>query len=157
VLVGGYNPGPAGRLVAWRAAASRGALPIGFKAEPVIGNDGEEVVDARGKVVTTGERVIDPEHEPTVARMFALTGQGATPGVISSTLTPPARPTPAPPPSPVRINSPVSTSWLVKKRYLLLRRIVVKELPTGATVTITCRGKGCPLKGAPSRPARTGR
>ena len=58
--------------------------------------------------------------------------------------------TPPPPPtpqlSPVRISSPVSTSWLVKKRYSLLRRIVAKELPTGATVTITCRGKGCPFK-----------
>ena len=37
-------------------------------------------------MVTTGERVIDPEHEPTVARMFALTGQSATPGEISRTL-----------------------------------------------------------------------
>ena len=59
---------------------------MGFKAEPVIGAEGEEVIDARGKVVTTGERVIDPEHEPTVARMFALTVQGATPGEISRTL-----------------------------------------------------------------------
>ena len=75
-------------------------------------------------------------------------------GIGDACDTPP--PTPTPPLSPVRISSPVSTNWLVKKRYSLLRRIVVKELPTGAIVTITCRGKGCPFKRRTFRPGTNG-
>ena len=43
------TPGPAGRLVAWESGGVLRALPTGFKAEPAIGADGEEVIDARGK------------------------------------------------------------------------------------------------------------
>ncbi len=75
-------------------------------------------------------------------------------GIGDACDTPPPAPTPQP--SPVRIISPVSTSWLVKKRYSLLRRIVVKELPAGATVTITCRGKGCPFKRRTFTPGMNG-
>lgn len=52
-----------------------GALPVGFKAEDVV---------VAGKGIT--RRVIDPEHEPTVRRMFDLAGPGTTPGEVSRTL-----------------------------------------------------------------------
>jgi hypothetical protein len=44
-----------------------------------------------------------------------------------------------------RIKSTVSNVWTVNSRYGLLQRLVVNNVPAGATVTITCRGKGCPF------------
>jgi hypothetical protein len=49
-------------------------MPIGFTVERSVIED---------TVITM--RVIDPEHEPTVRRMFDLAGRGTTPGEISRT------------------------------------------------------------------------
>jgi hypothetical protein len=52
----------------------------------VIGADGDPVIDPRGKRVNTGQRLIDPEGEPTVRRMFDLAEKRMTPGEVSRQL-----------------------------------------------------------------------
>jgi hypothetical protein len=62
-------------------------------------------------------------------------------------------PAPGPGPAPAavvtpaeRITSTVSNFWTVNRRFGRLQRLVVNDVPTGATVTVTCRGNGCPFK-----------
>jgi len=49
-------------------------------------------------------------------------------------------------PTVTTVRSPISFGWDVKKRYTLLTRVVVRALPPGARITLTCTGKGCPKK-----------
>jgi hypothetical protein len=68
------------------------------------------------------------------------------------------RPVPQPVPQPApgpglgpaaqteRLTSTVSNQWVVTSKYGTLTRLIVNEIPSGAKVTITCRGKGCPFK-----------
>jgi thrombospondin type 3 repeat protein len=68
-------------------------------------------------------------------------------------------PSPAPQPSPApaeRITSTVSNFWVVNRRYGLLNRLVVNNVPAAATVTVTCRGKGCPFKSRRFKPNSRG-
>ena len=67
---------------------------------------------------------------------------------------------PGPPPivTPAeRITSTVGNFWVVNRRFGLLQRLVVNDLPAGATVTITCRGNGCPFRSCRFARNRSGR
>jgi DNA-binding beta-propeller fold protein YncE len=55
-------------------------------------------------------------------------------------------PPPPPAPRPRTVNAPVSYNWSVKRSRLTLRRLMVRRLPVGATVTLKCSGKRCPFK-----------
>ena len=71
-------------------------------------------------------------------------------------------PGPAPGPPPIvtpaeRITSTVGNFWVVNRRFGLLQRLVVNDLPAGATVTITCRGNGCPFRSRTFARNRSGR
>jgi DNA invertase Pin-like site-specific DNA recombinase len=61
-----------------------GAVPIGYRPEPVVDGDGQLVVDKYGKVVM--QRVIDPQGRAVVERMWELSEAGHTPGQISKRL-----------------------------------------------------------------------
>jgi hypothetical protein len=45
-----------------------------------------------------------------------------------------------------RIGSTVSRVLVPRKRYATFSRLVVRDVPAGATVTIRCRGRGCPKR-----------
>jgi hypothetical protein len=47
---------------------------------------------------------------------------------------------------PRTVSSPVTYNWSVKRSRLTLRQLVVRRLPDGSTVTLTCTGKRCPFK-----------
>ena len=57
-------------------------------------------------------------------------------------------PTTPPPPvvRPRTLTSPVTYNWSVKRTRLTLRQLVVRRLPEGSTVTLTCTGKRCTFK-----------
>jgi hypothetical protein len=65
---------------------------------------------------------------------------------------PTPQPNPGPPVSPVTqptvgvITSTVSNQWVVTSKYGMLTRLVINDVQSGASVRITCRGKGCPFK-----------
>lgn len=50
-----------------------------------------------------------------------------------------------PPPPPERIDSTVTTRWAVFLRYTQLKRLVINDVPAGAKVRVSCKGKGCPF------------
>jgi RTX calcium-binding nonapeptide repeat (4 copies)/Putative metal-binding motif len=54
-----------------------------------------------------------------------------------------ADPGPAADPGAQRIRSRVDDRWLVYARYTKVARLVVRDVPAGARVTLRCRGKGC--------------
>ncbi len=49
----------------------------------MIGADGKEVLDADGKPVTTGRRVVDTVNEPIVVWVFEQIAVGKTTGEIA--------------------------------------------------------------------------
>ena len=51
-----------------------------------------------------------------------------------------------PPPVVERILSVVRPFWVVHTRYVVLRRLHVVQIPTGAKVQLRCKGRGCPFK-----------
>lgn len=54
---------------------------------------------------------------------------------------------PGPPPAkPRTVNAPVTYNWGVRRSRLTLRQLVVRRLPEGSTVTLTCTGRRCPFK-----------
>ena len=66
---------------------------------------------------------------------------------------PPPPPPPLPPtvvsvvkPGPSPILSVVSFGWGTPKRSGTVLRVVVNDVPAGATVAVTCRGGGCPFR-----------
>lgn len=61
--------------------------------------------------------------------------------------TPVPTPAPAPPPPPpAKIESPVTFQWSFNSRWTRNTKLVVREVPSGATVQLLCRGRGCPTK-----------
>lgn len=67
-------------------------------------------------------------------------GGGGTPGGG----TPSPIPTIAPPPAQIDVTPVVKTH--ASGNSTVLRKLVLKGLPAGATVAATCKGKGCPFK-----------
>jgi hypothetical protein len=63
---------------------------------------------------------------------------------VAVNVVPPATP-PAPAVRPRTVTSPVTYNWSVRRSRLTLRQLVVRRLPVGATVTLTCSGKRCPF------------
>jgi hypothetical protein len=53
---------------------------------------------------------------------------------------------PVPTPRPRTVTSPVTYNWSVKRTRFTLRQLVVRRLPVGSTVTLTCTGKRCKFK-----------
>lgn len=47
---------------------------------------------------------------------------------------------------PRTVTSPVTYNWSVRRTRLTLRQLVVRRLPVGSTVTLTCSGKRCKFK-----------
>jgi hypothetical protein len=71
----------------------------------------------------------------------------AGPPLGSAPPAPTPTPTPTPtPPKPKTITSTVAYNWSVRGSTLTLRQLLVRSVPTGATVEITCSGKKCPFK-----------
>jgi Ca2+-binding RTX toxin-like protein len=67
-----------------------------------------------------------------------------------------ADPGPAADPGAQRIRSRVDDRWLVYARYTKVARLVVRDVPAGARVTLRCRGKGCGFR-SKTAAARRGR
>jgi hypothetical protein len=44
------------------------------------------------------------------------------------------------------VNATIETNPLVFKRYTIYKRLVIKHVPRGATVSVACKGKKCPAK-----------
>jgi hypothetical protein len=94
------------------------------------------------------------EPDETVTLTLASPGFPAALGRRSSTLTivdddpPPALPVVE------RITSVVRPVWLVFRRYAVLKRLRIAEIPAGAKVKLRCRGKGCPFRRRSFTPTR---
>lgn len=107
-----------------------------------------------------------PDQPGTTSLSYrATTGSGdaARPATLRVEITarPPVAATPTPTPSPEptatatpgpgvtpRIAAGVRARWQARKRYLLLRKLTVRDVPAGATVTVRCAGgkrRGCPF------------
>jgi hypothetical protein len=66
---------------------------------------------------------------------------------ITNPCPPPPTPTPVPTPAPpARIESRVAHDWTAYPGWTRNERLVVTDIPAGATVELRCRGKGCPGK-----------
>jgi hypothetical protein len=85
----------------------------------------------------------------------ATTPPPSTTPPVTSTIPPPTgggqmtqggRPGGAPPAPVARIVSPVSNLWLAYRRYTVVRRLVVEDVPAGATVSVRCLGRGCAFR-----------
>ena len=101
--------------------------------------------------------------QPDTAYHFrAVTSNGTIAGddgTFQTLAGPPAPPPPPQPPLvvvPVRILSPVRAFWVQYRRYVVLRRLRIAEIPAGAAVEVRCRGRGCPFRRR-AFPVRDGR
>jgi hypothetical protein len=81
-------------------------------------------------------------NEATLRVSVVAPARAATPAPAA------AEPSPAPAPAarPRTVTSPVTYNWAVRRSRLTLRQLLVRRLPAGATVTLTCSGKRCPFK-----------
>lgn len=77
--------------------------------------------------------------------VLVLRGAEPAPSITHVTMTGPTTVAAAP----KRINAVLAFRFVVTKKITRLKRLVVKNLPRGSTVTVTCKGKSCPkrLKG----------
>jgi DNA-binding beta-propeller fold protein YncE len=126
------------------ACADRNGDPMTYEltANPIAG--------AVGAVDQTGARVF---YNPfsgflgadSVRYRAIAAGLPSSEATMSLSVVPPTAP-PAPAQRPRTVSSPVTYNWSVKRTRLTIRRLQVRRLPVGATVTLTCSGKRCPLK-----------
>jgi hypothetical protein len=80
------------------------------------------------------------------SRTWTIEGR-TTPPTVTPTPTPSATPTPTvTPPAPVIVNATLSTDRTAFAAYTIFRRLTLKGVPRGATVTVNCKGKKCPSK-----------
>jgi hypothetical protein len=49
------------------------------------------------------------------------------------------------PAAPERITSPVRPFWVEYRRYVVLQRLRIVQVPTGGAVEVRCKGRGCPF------------
>lgn len=77
---------------------------------------------------------------------------GTTPPPGGGTPPPGTGPGGATPPE--KLTPPIRSSFTVFKRYTRVRRLQIVDIPSGAKVQILCKGKGCPFKSRPFKPAK---
>jgi hypothetical protein len=99
----------------------------------------------------SGNLLIGDEGSSTVRKIIngppVTTGGGGSTGTGTVTVTPPPPPTVIVKSSPSPILSAVSFSWgKVKPSGTVLTSVIARDVPTGATIGLACRGKGCPFK-----------
>jgi DNA-binding beta-propeller fold protein YncE len=117
-------------------------LALGIATDPIAG--------ALGAVDQGAGRVL---YNPfagylgadTVRYRATSTGLQSNDATIALTVVAPPVP-PAPPVKPRTVDSAVTYNWDVKGSRHRLARLIVRGLPLGSTVTLTCSGKRCPLK-----------
>jgi hypothetical protein len=88
-------------------------------------------------------------HVTMVQRRFTVADRPTDTGgtTTSSSPPPPPPPPPTPPTEPQEIvNATLSSGFKAFRGYTRYSRLVLKRVPKGATVAVTCKGKKCPAK-----------
>jgi hypothetical protein len=138
-----------------------GARLVGFDGTMVFGDQAVRELRIRCALLDTdGDGVANPSDNCIThanADQSDVDGDGigdvcdpADDRPVTPTPTPTPVPLPGPGPASVtpatRLTSTVSNTWVVNNKYGVVKRLVINDVASGATVTIRCAGKGCPFK-----------
>jgi hypothetical protein len=179
--VGLFIPGGENRVGRWQLRTRTAALDFTFGGDATYPVTGDWNGDGRTDIgvytppalLREGRWELRSSTSAGVADLDFRFGTGTypvagdfdgVPPVVVPDPAPTPTPTPAPaaapppaPPAPVTprteaVNARVSYGWTVRRTRLTLTQLLVRELPDGAVVTVSCSGKRCPIKKATIKP-----
>jgi hypothetical protein len=170
--IGLYTPGTENSAGRWQLRTGTAALDFAFGDDapyPVTGDwngDGRTDIGvftpAAGAFAREGRWMLRSSTSAGRADLDFRFGEGTypvagdwngvpeavTPEPIAAPVptAPPAPPVTGAPPAPTQVNARLTYFWTARGSRLTIGRLIARELPSEATVTISCSGKRCPFK-----------